>query len=92
MRPLIGRRNLEGGRKKSVIHRAGERYHGKTVRKRSEARAALVRGISGGDEKDLIEPEAASSRFGSLQVPDMNRVESSAKERDFHRLESPARG
>ncbi len=92
MRPLVGLRSFEGGRKKSVIRRAGERYHGKTVRKRSEARATLVRGISGRDEKDLIEPEAASSRFGSLQMPDMNRVESSAKERDSHRLESPAGG
>lgn len=59
------------------------------MRKSRELRAVLVRRISRWDEENLIESEIASRRFGSLQVSDVDRIESSTEKRDVHRLESP---
>ncbi len=51
--------------------------------------AGLVWRVPCGDEQNLIEAELAGSGSRRLQVSGVDRIESSAEERDVHRLASP---
>ena len=61
------------------------------IDERGEVIADFVRRVSGGDEKNSLQPEAFGCRLRGAQVAGVNRVEGSAKKRDVQRGVSPTR-
>ena len=61
---------------------AGKRDHGEAVRKRREVLLEFVRRPAGWDEMNFVEIEATVGRASDGQVPVVNGIEGSAKQRD----------
>src|SRR5258708_6225493 len=61
--------------------RAGQRDHGKAMRKRSQA-ALLVWRAAGRNKKDLVKIEAPISTAGDCKMTVMNGIEGAAKKRN----------
>ena len=74
------------GRDKVRMVGAGERNHGKAMRKRCEVLLQLVRRAACGNEMNFIEIEAAVGGAGHGEMAVVDGIERTAKERDAARM------